>query len=129
MGRARLPRSARLLCHYCNERPGVTTDHIVPRAFGGPDAFWNFVPSCPTCNLEKGSTWPTCPCDKCVDAVDRFLADDKRKQRVVHKLQAQADSLTAGILGLTRQADELISRRSAIEFQMNRIGSWPKDKD
>lgn len=60
-------------CHYCgrtfsgqgrkaNKR---TVDHIVPKVWGGQDAWWNFVLSCQSCNLEKVSEWPDCECLFC----------------------------------------------------------------
>jgi 5-methylcytosine-specific restriction endonuclease McrA len=59
-------------CHYCGERFDQsdkhlrpTRDHIIPRALGGPDDFWNIQRSCARCNTKKKDDWPTCPCTKC----------------------------------------------------------------
>lgn len=44
-------------CAYCgksNEK--LTIDHIVPKSKGGPHfAKWNSIPSCLSCNADKGS--------------------------------------------------------------------------
>lgn len=62
-------------CHYCGTFGGTTRDHIVPASLGGPDGGWNIVRSCPRCNYEKADAWPTCGCDQCAAAVERFLSD------------------------------------------------------
>ncbi len=66
-GRAhRAPRHA--TCHYC-EAVATTWDHIVPRSAGGPGAMPNLVPACLKCNQAKADQMPTCPCDKCRNAL------------------------------------------------------------
>lgn len=37
---------------------GLHWDHVKPLSKGGADALCNLRPSCPTCNLSKGGTWP-----------------------------------------------------------------------
>lgn len=125
MGRARLKEKG--ICHYCNKRFGTTIDHIVPRAFGGPDAMWNYVPSCEPCNLKKGSDWPSCPCDYCVAAVTRFLSSPERRERTLVRLAQQGDELSDGIVALNRRAKELGTRRRDLRFLYATINSWPKD--
>lgn len=41
-------------CRYCSQ-PANTVDHVIPRAEGGPDAEWNLVAACTSCNSSKGS--------------------------------------------------------------------------
>lgn len=60
-------------CHYCRRRPGVTKDHIVPKALGGTNHSWNIVPACQKCNGIKGDSWPVCPCSRCVAARKAFF--------------------------------------------------------
>ena len=38
--------------------PGVTTDHVVPRALGGRDSWTNLVCACIRCNNRKGNRSP-----------------------------------------------------------------------
>ena len=63
-------------CHYCHA-PGLTRDHIVPRAWGGLDRAWNVVPACRACNGHKAASWPTCQCPACAHAVSRWGAGER----------------------------------------------------
>ena len=128
MGRARLPQG-RNVCHYCEVRPGITTDHIVPRALGGPDAIWNYVSSCPTCNLEKGSSWPTCACDKCSAAVRRFISIPGKREKVLDRLTEQAEELSDGIEALRERANKLRRHRNKINSLYAHIVNVPVDPD
>ena len=67
-------------CHYCRA-PATSRDHIVPRALGGSNQPWNLVPSCVRCNSEKGSSEPTCRCEKCSQAVARHAEGDRGTRR------------------------------------------------
>lgn len=67
------PRPKRPRCHYCPDRPGVTDDHIVPKALGGSNRRSNIVPACQKCNGTKGDRWPTCQCKACAVARKEFL--------------------------------------------------------
>lgn len=58
-----------LECHYCIVREATTRDHIVPRAKGGTDAWWNLVPSCVPCNRAKSDRMPDCACAYCQRAI------------------------------------------------------------
>jgi 5-methylcytosine-specific restriction endonuclease McrA len=42
-------------CVWCT-RKGGTRDHIVPRASGGSDAWWNIAGACPKCNSKRQHT-------------------------------------------------------------------------
>jgi len=45
-------------CTYCGKSirfSDADIDHIWPRAKGGPDAEWNLVIACQSCNRSKGS--------------------------------------------------------------------------
>ncbi len=49
------------LCHYCGGRfpaAQLTLDHVVPLARGGDSSKGNCVPSCDSCNQEKGLDTP-----------------------------------------------------------------------
>lgn len=62
----------RIKCHYCKRRirpEHITRDHVVPKAKGGQNANWNYVPACAKCNNAKADNWPTCTCDMCWFAV------------------------------------------------------------
>lgn len=43
------------VCAYCGEVGRTTSDHILPKSRGGPDAGDNIVRSCRSCNSRKGS--------------------------------------------------------------------------
>lgn len=62
-------QSLRPYCHYCGAPKANTRDHIVPRAWGGPDEGFNIVPACGPCNTRKADSLPTCPCEKCLAAM------------------------------------------------------------
>jgi hypothetical protein len=109
MPRARLKE--RNLCHYCGVAPGITTDHIVPRAFGGPDAMWNYVSACEQCNLEKAAGWPVCGCPVCQGAIARFLSDPAKRERAQKRLADQASEMTDGILAMRARIVKLETYR------------------
>jgi len=44
------------VCQYCGRRyPDMTTDHVIPKALGGPDSWDNLVCACKKCNTQKGN--------------------------------------------------------------------------
>ena len=49
-------------CVWCGRtfdaRVGPTTDHVIPRAKGGPSWTENEVAACPRCNAERGHRSP-----------------------------------------------------------------------
>lgn len=54
---AQFAANAVVLCGICSSPVGrdhATIDHIIPRAFGGPDASWNFEVVHYGCNHRKG---------------------------------------------------------------------------
>lgn len=66
-------------CHYCHlpfdpedKHLRPTRDHIVPRALGGKNALWNYVPAHQKCNGRKKDDWPTCTCKKCTTAIEIY---------------------------------------------------------
>lgn len=124
MPRARLRE--KLVCHYCGVRPGITTDHIVPRAFGGPDAVWNYVSACAICNSEKASSWPTCDCEKCTTAVERFLTDPAKREKAMSILMARADDLTNGIEAKVRELQKLKKQRTSINLLYANIATYDR---
>lgn len=117
------------ICHYCRAKYGTTTDHIVPRAFGGPDSMWNYVPSCEPCNLMKGADWPTCECERCLAAVTRFLSSPTRRIQTLARLARQGDELTEGITALNRRAKQLGERRKSLRTLYAIISTWPSDPE
>lgn len=62
-------------CHYCGSS-SETRDHVVPKALGGKNGTYNAVPCCLNCNQEKADEWPTCPCEFCDNARERFATYD-----------------------------------------------------
>ena len=48
------------VCRYCGTdcTGNHHWDHHIPIAAGGPDAPWNLVIACPTCNMSKGAKVP-----------------------------------------------------------------------
>jgi len=63
--------SSKYVCHYCDDAPGDTSDHIVPRSRGGTDFGWNLVRACRTCNGAKRNDLPRCKCTRCIKAVEK----------------------------------------------------------
>ena len=51
----------RQVCHYCGTdcTGNHHWDHFIPISKGGPEAPWNLVIACPTCNLRKKAKLPT----------------------------------------------------------------------
>lgn len=77
------------LCHYCGTAKASTIDHIVPKVWGGTYALWNIQPACNKCNHDKAADWPTCPCNKCRNAIQAHLADPYRVSITLRYLEVQ----------------------------------------
>ena len=46
-------------CQYCGKKGGMmTTDHIIPKSYGGTDSWENLVCACLECNNRKGNRSP-----------------------------------------------------------------------
>lgn len=58
-------------CHYCGEnviktvgnKRQATREHIVPRAYGGPNSIKNYVLACAECNNARGTSLFYCECE------------------------------------------------------------------
>lgn len=48
-------------CFYCGKRlqKSIHVDHFIPWSFIKDDKLWNFVLTCPTCNIKKNNRVPT----------------------------------------------------------------------
>lgn len=46
---------ARKVCRTCLRRPSEHLGHVWARAWGAPDALWNYWPQCAACNLSAGA--------------------------------------------------------------------------
>ena len=114
-------RLRRHLCHYCGIRGGVTIDHIVPRCFGGPDVIWNLVSACEPCNREKGSKWPTCPCDKCQTAINNFCARPDLVMVAKKLLLDRRQDMDNGIEGMYRRIGVLEGLRAGVTGVLDEI--------
>lgn len=72
-------------CHYCGEQTNrtaghalqATIEHVVPRAFGGPNNLTNYVLACSACNNERGSQLFFCACEFCGPLITDALANDE----------------------------------------------------
>lgn len=95
------------LCHYCGTARGATLDHIVPALYGGVYMFWNLVPACQKCNHDKGSTWPSCPCEKCQHAIARHVGDPVFRIKTMKVLDGQQKALVKNARLLRQRATEL----------------------
>ena len=42
-------------CIYCGSKKNLSTDHLFPKSFGGPDTPNNVIKACKNCNSSKGS--------------------------------------------------------------------------
>ena len=49
------------VCGVDTADAGLHWDHVKPISKGGADALCNLRPTCPSCNLAKGNTWPYTP--------------------------------------------------------------------
>ena len=46
------------ICQYCSKKipvTQITIDHVIPRALGGNNTYYNCVVCCKDCNVKKGS--------------------------------------------------------------------------
>ncbi len=59
LNRKNIIRRDRNTCQYCgkNSRP-MTIDHVIPKSYGGKDAWENLVCACVQCNTKKGNRTP-----------------------------------------------------------------------
>lgn len=47
-------------CAYCGKQPPrLHMEHMIPLSRGGSHSIDNVVPSCPSCNLRKGTKTPS----------------------------------------------------------------------
>ncbi len=49
----RMVHRHRGLCAYCQQAPGTTLEHVIPRSRGGGDTIGNLFPVCGSCNASK----------------------------------------------------------------------------
>ena len=116
------PGKGKSVCHYCGIRAGITTDHIVPRALGGPDSMWNYQPACVQCNSEKKSYWPTCPCEKCTEARRRFSEDPTLRVGAVSTLIHHKSNMISGIDAMLGRIEILRERASYYDDVLEQLG-------
>jgi hypothetical protein len=98
-------------CHYCSIETDMTRDHVVPASLGGPESTWNIVPSCAACNYQKADQWPTCGCEKCVAAVERFLGDPRFRANAVRILRRRIRELGDQMASIERAGLRIGVRR------------------
>jgi HNH endonuclease len=71
------------ICHYCGGH-ATTTDHIIPKAQGGSDAWDNLVASCRRCNGAKGTRNAPKPIEKPRERFSRrMLTNNDRSMRTL----------------------------------------------
>ena len=65
-------------CFYCGKKlqTGIHVDHFIPWSFVKDDKIWNFVLSCPACNLKKNNKIPS------PDYIVKIEERNKRIQQV-----------------------------------------------
>ena len=65
-------------CFYCGKKlqKQIHVDHFIPWSFVKDDKLWNFVLTCPTCNIRKSNNIPA------KDYVIRIEERNKKIQRV-----------------------------------------------
>jgi len=127
---ARKVSRAGLPCHYCKERPGITSDHIVPVVLGGPTMMWNLVPSCPTCNADKKDYWPSCDCEKCTTAVANFLAEPKWVETARAAMAHRLETAQIGIDNVINlKLPVLYARKQAVQTEIADFESLVQNVD
>lgn len=68
-------------CHYCKDMCSnkgskrATREHVVPKAYGGPNHVDNYVLACSDCNSKRGTAMFYCKCDFCSSIIEKFLSD------------------------------------------------------
>lgn len=67
-------------CHYCGGPGANTRDHVVARAHGGSNSWWNLVPAHGACNRKKGASNTACWCAFCDRA--KYLHGQRRKAKM-----------------------------------------------
>lgn len=83
-------------CFYCGKKlqNSIHVDHFIPWSFVKDDKLWNFVLSCPTCNLKKNNKIPN------PDYIVKIEARNKKIQQVENNviIQADFDAYTDGLI-------------------------------
>ena len=84
-------------CFYCGKKlkSKVHVDHFIPWSFVKDDKIWNFVLSCPECNIRKNNKVPS------IDYLEKIEYRNKKIQ-TVNNLIIQSD--------FSNYSEELISR-------------------
>jgi hypothetical protein len=95
--------------------------------FGGPDSVWNYVSSCPTCNLEKAATWPVCPCPTCQGAIRRFLSDPVKRKKALLRLESQREEMTKGINAMRERINKLQKYHSKLSALSDDIENFQEE--
>lgn len=85
----RFLRSRGTVCHYCDRQTDTndpnrypTKDHIVPKAFGGPNSMDNYVLACRKCNNDRGTSLFYCDCRDCREKIYDALYDRDTMNRI-----------------------------------------------
>ena len=88
------------VCHYCKQPTkktspyanprgtDATREHIVPRAFGGPNTIDNFVLACASCNHRRGNFLFFCECRDCTEKILDFIYDSDNIRRIFDSMIA-----------------------------------------
>ena len=74
-------------CFYCGKKlqNSIHVDHFIPWSFVKDDKLWNFVLSCPACNLKKNNKIPN------PDYIVKIEERNKRIQQVENNIIIQTD--------------------------------------
>ncbi|WFR58137.1 HNH endonuclease domain-containing protein [Anaerocolumna sp. AGMB13025] len=85
------------ICFYCGKKlqKNMHVDHFIPWSFVKDDKIWNFVLSCPTCNVKKNNRVPS------QDYLNR-LEDRNRKIQLLQNTVIQTE--------FNRYTDNLLKR-------------------
>lgn len=83
-------------CFYCGKKlnNSIHVDHFIPWSFVKDDKLWNFVLSCPECNLKKNNKIPN------PDFIVKIEERNKKIQHVENNIfvQADFDTYTDGLI-------------------------------
>lgn len=104
--------SVHVACHYCRVREADSRDHIVPKSAGGSNRLFNRVDACRSCNSKKGTLFPSCRCNKCVEAVKAWHRElGEEAMEIIDSQVARAD---ARLEQISREYRRTMGRRKRL---------------
>lgn len=78
--------------------------------------------ACPRCNYEKADAWPTCGCDQCVAAVERFLDDPRLRSTAAKRVSERIGEFEYQLIKIEGAKQKIAARVTHFESVLEMLG-------